>query len=118
MGVEIRIPEKFPRIVPIVFETKGQIPTEFHKNGNGELCLASPLRLQLLAQQNPTMLGFIEHCVLPYLVNFAVSQRTGKLPFGELKHGARGLLDDYRSILNANSDVCCVRLMELLKFKK
>jgi hypothetical protein len=94
--LELRVPQKFPRVLPTVFETKGRIPTTFHHNGNRDLCLGSLLRLQLIVQRDPTLLGFLERCVIPYLINFAVSQRTDKLPFGELEHGARGLLDDYR----------------------
>jgi hypothetical protein len=116
--LEIRVPQKFPRVLPTVSETQGRIPSTFHHNGNRELCLGSLLRLQLIVQRNPTLLGFLEGCVIPYLINFAVSKRTGNLPFGELKHGARGLLDDYRSILHANSDQCCLGLLELLKIKK
>ena len=116
--LEIRVPQKFPRILPTVFETKGRIPSTFHHNGNRELCLGSLLRLQLITHRNPTLLGFLEGCVIPYLINFAVSERTGKLPFGELEHGARGLLDDYRSILRAGSDQCCLGFLELLTIKK
>jgi hypothetical protein len=116
--LEIRVPQKFPRVLPRVFEPKGRIPNTFHHNGNRELCLGSLLRLQLIVQHDPTLLGFLEGCVIPYLINFAVSERTGKLPLGELEHGARGLLDDYRSILRANSDQCCLGLLELLTLKK
>jgi hypothetical protein len=116
--LEIRVPQTFPRTLPTVLETKGRIPSTFHHNGNRELCLGSLLQLQLIVRRDPTVLGFLEGCVIPYLVNFSVFERTGKLPLGELKHGAPGLLDDYRSILHSDSDKCCLMLLELLRIKK
>ena len=116
--IELHVPQKFPRVLPTALETKGRIPSTFHHNGSRELCLGSLLKLQLIVGRNPTVLGFVEGCVIPYLVNFSVFDRTGKLPFGELEHGAPGLLADYRSILHANSNECCLLLLDLLRTKK
>lgn len=39
--VEIRIPERFPRRTPVVFETGGRIRISYHHFVDGSLCLGS-----------------------------------------------------------------------------
>lgn len=116
--LDFRIPPAFPRSIPTVRETAGRIPRDYHRLADGELCLGSPLRLLLTIAEHPTLIGFVERCVLPYLVRFTIYERTGNVPFGELAHGNRGLLDDYRQLLRARSDHACVRFMTLLGMKK
>lgn len=105
--LEIDVPSQFPKELPTVTETGGRIPHEegFHVNRtDGTLCLGSPLKLRLLLSPNPTLTGFAENCIVPYL--FAISQKlkTGvALPFGELAHGAPGALDDYQELFGLDS---------------
>lgn len=117
-AVELRIPSSFPRLLPAVRETGGRIGPKFHRMDDGTLCLGSAIRLRIVTSKEPTLLGFVNRCLLPYLVGFSVHERTGKMPFDELKHGVRGLLDDYRSILGVSDDSTCVGLLSLLRIKK
>jgi hypothetical protein len=116
--VQLRIPADFPRSIPSVREIGGRIPPDFHQLADEGLCLGSPLRLRLAIARNPTLLGFVENCVLPYLIGFSIFERTGKMPFGELAHGGRGLLDEYRELLGVATDLACVGMLRLLGLKK
>jgi hypothetical protein len=116
------VPENFPREVPKVTEIGGRIPRKptYHVNGHdGSLCLGSPLRLLLLVSQKPTLTGFAERCLVPYL--FAVSRKLktgGPLAFGELEHGVPGALGDYQRLFGVGTPAQTLETIRLLGKKK
>ncbi len=97
--IRITVPEKFPRAIPTVVETVRKIPLdgEHHvNNSDGSLCLGSPLRLLQKIYENPSLVGFSENCLVPYLYGASHKLQTGEdFPFGELRHGDKGIIDDY-----------------------
>lgn len=99
--IAIEVPRGFPRDIPIVFETGGRIPRspEFHVNADGSLCLGSPVRLLTIAAAHPTLLGFVDQVLVPFLFAVSKSLSTGcRFPFGELSHGTPGALADYQAL--------------------
>lgn len=99
--LRMRFPKLFPRELPSVFEMQGRIPRDgnYHVNPDGSLCLGSRLRILWNIGQAPTVCGFVETCLVPYL--FAVSHKLthgGDFPFGELEHGSPGELTDYAEL--------------------
>ena len=86
-----------------MFETEGRIPDDFHKLSDGSLCLGSPLRLRILIGRGFSLKIFVERCVVPYLHGFAIFERTGELPFGEMEHGVEGIIDDFIDIFEVES---------------
>jgi hypothetical protein len=116
--VELRVLPKFPAEPPIVRETGGRVPRTFHTNPDRTLCLGSPLRLRMRLKERPDLLAFVEGSLIPYFYALVRHQRGEELPFGELAHGDRGLLDEYRYLLGARDDQTCVALLNLLGVKK
>ncbi len=120
--LEIEIPPAFPREVPRVIETGGRIPKEADSHVNpadGTLCLGSPLRLLRFLAEQPTMIGFADKCLVPYL--FAQSRRLsgcGSFAFGELAHGLTGMLDDYVAMFGVKDIRQAVETLRLLGMKK
>jgi len=119
--LEIIIPVKYPKDVPIVKEIGGKIPRheDYHVNGNGTLCLGSPLRLMLKISKNPSITGFVKNCLIPYL--FAVSQKIRNevnFAFGELEHGIQGLFNDYSNLLGLKDQSDIKQAVKLLSIKK
>lgn len=120
--LEIEIPVAFPREVPVVTEIGGRIPREadYHVNtSDNTLCLGSPLRLHQLLAEDPTLTGFTEKCLVPYL--FAQSRNlagSGGFPFGELAHGLPGMLDDYVALFGVKEFSQAVEALRLLGMKK
>ena len=96
--VELVVPNQFPDRIPVVREIGGRIPRSFHKLNNAELCLGAPTRLQLIVAESPSVLRFVERCVIPYLYGYSHFERHGVMPFGELKHGAEGVREDLASL--------------------
>jgi hypothetical protein len=105
-SLRIEVPRDFPRTLPTVFEKGGRIPPSgsYHVNGDGSLCLGSPLRLRWLLRSTPTLMSFAEKCIIPYLYAIAHKIATGgELVFGELAHGRTGELADYVELLQLKS---------------
>lgn len=117
-AIELRVPPGFPTTPPGVRESAGRIPRTFHTNHDGTLCLGSPLRLRMALRARPDLIGFVEGCLVPYLYGFVRHERGESLPFGELDHGDRGLLDEYRRLLRAPDDRACVELVALLGVRR
>lgn len=94
--VEIRIPERFPRRIPVVFETGGRIRISYHHLVDGSLCLGSETRLRLMLAEGLSLVGFVERCVIPYLYRYSYLQIYGEAPFDGLEHGPDGITEDLR----------------------
>lgn len=91
--------------IPRVFELDGRIPKDVDEhNPGGEFCLGSPLTVRLKLGRSPTLVHFVDQCVVPFL--YAASWRRqghSGWPFGELPHYAEGLLDDYQRLFRVSS---------------
>lgn len=99
--LDLLVPRAFPRELPRVFERGGRVPATFHTNPDGSLCLGSPLRLLRSLATQPTLIGFADRCLVPYLYAHTHKERTGKLPWDDLAHGDVGLLQDYLKLFRA-----------------
>jgi hypothetical protein len=100
--IELSIPDGFPGRIPSARETGGRIPPSFHKLHEGDLCLGSPTRLRLILTESPSILRFVERCVIPYLYGHSYFERHSVLPFGELKHGEEGIREDLASLFGTD----------------
>jgi hypothetical protein len=116
--ISISIPPDYPRTIPLVRETARRIPPNFHKLHTGDLCLGSPTRLRLILAETPSLLSFVERCVVPYFYGYSIVESGGALPFGELSHGARGLRDDLASMIGMEEDLVLLGFVRLLAMKK
>lgn len=97
--VRIEAPDTFPKRMALSWETGGRIPPDYHKLTNGALCLGSRVGLGLQMAGSPSLLRYVERCVIPYLYGYSYSVRHGAPPFGELAHGELGSLQDLAGLL-------------------
>lgn len=119
--LRIVISKKFPKTIPKVFELEEKIKREpdNHINGDGSLCLGSPLRIMMHIAQQPTLEGFVRKLIVPYLYTTSLRIRTGaKLLFGELKHEGAGLFQDYREIFGLRTSMQIRMALSQLGLKK
>jgi hypothetical protein len=120
--LEIIIPETFPQQPPLVTETAEKIPRDktFHIfEDTDTCCLGSPLALAIRLKKDPSLTGFSESCIIPYL--YGVSHKLkhgGKFPFGELNHGYTGQFEDYGALLGLESERQILAAFRLLGMKK
>ena len=95
--VELRIPRSYPDDLPLVRETEGVIKAPYsHVNADGTLCLCVPIGARLIFHKAPTLLGFVNNLVVPFLYGYCYWKKYGEHPFGEQKHGSAGIVQYYR----------------------
>jgi len=119
--LRILVPSAFPRSLPEVTETGHRIPRngEHHVNPDGTLCLGAPLRLLWQLSLKPTLSGFAEKCLVPYLYAISYKLKFGAdLPFNELQHGPPGELSDYADLFGLNEPEQARAALRLLTMKK
>lgn len=119
--LHIEVPTGFPRDLPKVTETGGRIPRtgDYHVNGDGTLCLGSPLRLLMILSREPSLPGFAQSILVPYLYAVSLKLRSGgPMPFSELAHGSEGILQDYMSIFRLRKPTGVLRVLKALGMKK
>lgn len=112
--IEILFPDNYPDNPPFVKETGGRIPTDFHTYPNGTLCLGAPIEIRMKYMATRSLLGFVKELVIPFLFSFCYFQKFGKMPYGELSHGDKGLLEYYAELFNTSSHVATIGLLKVL----
>ena len=58
---------------------------------DGSLCVGSPYSVARALRADPSVMGFVNKLVVPYLFGHASQSRGLTLPFGQLAHGVAGL---------------------------
>ena len=64
-----------------------RIPSDFHRLDSGHLCLGSPTRLRLILAETPSLLSFVERCVIPYLYGYSIVEMAGYFPLASCRTG-------------------------------
>jgi hypothetical protein len=116
--IEITVFPGFPAWVPSVRETAERIPASYHKLDDGSLCLGSPTRLHLILSTSPTVKGFVDRCVVPYLYGYSYVEKHGHPPFGELSHGELGIREDFASLYGVTNPRRVREFVRLTGMKK
>lgn len=119
--LEIHIPQDYPAGLPMAFEVGGLIPRgtdRWHLMTDNSLCLGSRIEVIRRFRTDPTIRGYLESLVLPYLHGFLNRNESGVPPQGELPHGAEGTLQDYQRILNVEQPKVVLPLLAILALGK
>ncbi len=113
-SIQIIVPESYPDCVPLAYETGNRILRYFHKYEDGSLCLGEPLAVWKTFSEQPTLLGFVQKCLIPYLYSYSFLRQFGKLPFGELPHGKPGQIKYYKDLFNVQTEYYLFGLISIL----
>jgi len=109
-SLEIHIPNNYPTELPHVIEVDGKVEKTFsHLNEDKTLCLAVPMEVRRIFQDTPSLLGFVEKLVIPYLYGYCYWKKHGIMPFGEASHGNAGVLEYYRELFNPVNDLALLK---------
>src|SRR5690606_25136971 len=112
--IQISVPKSYPRRLPVIKETGGRIPPDFHTNSDGTLCLEAPIKLYMVFNEKQTLLHFINSCVLPYFYSFSYQEKYGHLPFGDWAHGGEGLLQMYKDFFHLNNNTAIIAMIKIV----
>lgn len=111
--IEIRLSNRYPDSLPRVFETGGKIDKRYHHLSEGDLCLGTPTEVDVKFQENPSLQGFVDDIVVPYLFSHACFIKYGKMPYGERPHGIEGILHYYSEFFKTN-DLITLKMLKML----
>lgn len=110
--IELTVPNDFPENLPHVRETGGRIGTDYeHRNPTGTLCLAVPVEQRRIFFEQPTLLGFINRLVIPYLYGYSFFKKQGRHPFDEAAHGYEGILRHYVYTLGLRDELAALAVI-------
>uniref|UniRef100_UPI00402B8413 hypothetical protein n=1 Tax=Methylomonas sp. PHL2-19 TaxID=3438878 RepID=UPI00402B8413 len=113
--IELTIPYDFPEAMPCAREIAGRIGTDYdHRNPNGTLCLAVPVEQRSIFLENPTLLGFVNRLVIPYLYGYCFFKKHGRHPFDEAAHGYEGILRYYIDTLGLRDSLSALNVISFL----
>ena len=113
--VELIIHKNYPKKLPSVRETGGKILKSYdHINEDRTLCLAVPIEERRLYLIQPTLLGFVNKLVVPYLYGYCYWKEHGKHPFDESEHGSKGIIQYYRERLKLNDENSILAIISFL----
>lgn len=94
--LEISIPNGYPKVLPIVKEISGKLDINYrHLNESGSFCLAAPLEVKRIFSDQPTLAGFVDNLVIPFLYSYCYWRKYNLMPFGELSHYGEGIVEYY-----------------------
>jgi hypothetical protein len=62
----------------------------------------------------PSLLNFINNCLIPFLFSFSFFEKYGEMPFGEVAHGVHGLISGYKKEFDTTDIWIIYRLMKYL----
>lgn len=113
VNVEIMLPPDYPESHPVARETTG-LTKEFHTNLDGTLCLGSYLAVKSTFARYSTLLGYMEELVIPFFYAFFYKKKFGAMPFGELSHGGKGLLEYYSDLFDVTEPSKTLGLLRIL----
>ena len=117
--IEIEIPDTYPSVPPAARDLGERIPRSFHSFEDGSFCLGAPLAVKMTFAKSPTLLGFVNSLLIPYLYSFSFQvAHHGKMPYGELSHGGSGLMDYYMSLFETKRPVAIIKFLAILAFQK
>jgi len=114
-NIEILIPDDYPETVPRSRSVDGKVPKEFHTyRENMTFCTGAPLREKFIFFENPVLISYIEKLLIPYLFSYSCLLKYGELPYGELRHGAPGILEFYKKLFDVEDDLVALAMMSFL----
>lgn len=111
--IELNLPDTYPLGIPTVRDVSART-SGFHTYQDGTLCLGAPLAVRMTYERNPTLLGFVENCLIPFLYSFSYNERHGKLPYGDLRHGEAGILEYYQELFGTEDISGVLGLLRIL----
>ena len=112
-AIALRIPKSYPESLPTARETSDVIEEHEHVERDGTLCLCVPVKALIIFHNEPTLLGFVNRLVIPFLYGYCYWQKYGIYPFGEQRHGSAGVVQFYMEEFNLRHEE---QVMEIIRF--
>lgn len=114
--VRLVVPKKYPQENIIAYEIGETIQKNYpHMYPDHSLCLESPLNIKKINLENPSIIYFVENLIYPFYYSYFFYKKYKTYPFGELPHGAKGLIQSYFKIFQVDSINSIIQALKELK---
>lgn len=113
-SVEITLTNDYPNSLPEIKETGGRIPKGFHLYNDHTFCLGAPLAVKLQLAKSKTFVDYIDKLVIPYLYSFTHFKLHGTMPYGELSHAIKGIIEYYKEFFKVSSEILVINCLQIL----
>lgn len=114
--IRIDIPTCYPDRLPVVSELIGKIDSDYqHIDDTGKFCLGAPFEIRRKYLKQPSLLGFVDNVVVPYLYAYCYFKKHDVMPFGELSHCGEGILEYYQELFQLDSAVKIINCLRSLQ---
>jgi hypothetical protein len=113
-SISLVLPQEFPACPPRAFETGGRVPrvADYHVYpSSGELCLGAQFQVRMVFAERPTLVGYVDRLLVPYLYWISHWLQFNRKPWEELAHGGRGLLEAYNDYFGVSGHVATLKLL-------
>lgn len=108
--VTITFSDDYPEDYPRVKEEGGRIDRSYHTMRDNSLCLETPLNQMIIFSRDPTIIGFINNLVVPYLYRHSFREKYHTDPYPDRQHGIKGIMEQYFEMFG----VCDVNIINRL----
>ena len=113
--IELIIPFDYPKNLPRAYEASGEIACEYeHVFDDKKLCLAVPIEERLIFHQEPTLFGFVNRLLVPYLYGYCYWRKYKIHPFDESAHGTKGIVQYYCDKLKLDNEISVLAIISFL----
>lgn len=121
-NIELTIPVDYPNSLPKVKEVDGKVKNtpdnHINVHDNNSFCLGSNIGCHLKFNEQPSLLGFFENLVIPFLYSYSCKREYNVMPYGELAHGPKGLIEDYKEKFSLKTVAQVFRTLYIIVFDK
>jgi hypothetical protein len=119
--VEIRLPPKFPTMLPIVKEVGGRIPVKVERHINdadGSACVLYPEDRWRYFPEDANFSVYLNGPLRDFFLGQTYFEREGKWPFGEWGHGVDGTMEYYAELIGSNDRDAIIRYVTALTYPR
>lgn len=118
--IRVIFTSQYPKDLPIIGELDGRIPRDidYHTYPDGVFCLGSDIKIKSILNTNPTVKNLFEKILIPFLYKIVYKQKYGIAPYGELRHGEDGLIDDYERLFEVQGKTSVLQVLRALGKRK
>ncbi len=117
--VDLLVPDRYPREIPVQRCDRKEIPWEVDRHvypGSGIACLCVPSEYRWHWPCGSNLTDFLENLVRPFFVGQLYYQAHGQWPAGaERSHGREGIVEAYRDILSPLGPVASATIEWVMK---
>lgn len=119
--IEVEFPPDFPDSLPTVREVGGRIPRTADRHilePDGTVCLYVPDEASWVCPDRSDILSFLDGPVRNSFIGQTVFELTGKWPFGQRSHDARGFFEFYSEKLGVSDARVVLSFMNVMRQKE